>query len=88
MIAQFQLFTVLCMLLRFCISRRVLDSEMKEGTRQAIAIARKEEKLSVSEEDENKKFLVYGVIRKEFSLVECVHYNWKLLGSILRSSEH
>ena len=67
LIAQFQLFTVLCILLRFCISRRVLDSEMKGGTRQAIAIARKEEKLSVSEEDENKKFLVYGVIRKEFS---------------------
>lgn len=67
LIAQFQLFTVLYILLRFCISRRVLDSEMKEGTRQAIAIAGKEEKLSVSEEDENKKFLVYGVIRKEFS---------------------
>jgi len=27
---------------------------MKEGTRQAIAIARKEEKLSASEEHENK----------------------------------
>lgn len=68
LISQFQLFTVLCILLRFCISRRVrLDSEMKEGTRQAIAIARKEEKLSVSEEDENKKILVYGVIRKEFT---------------------
>ena len=42
------------MFYRFSIFRRVLDAEMKEGTRLGIALGnKKEEKQPVNEEDEN-----------------------------------
>ena len=62
---------------------------MKEGTRQGIGIAsKKEEKLPVSEEDENK-FSDMGLLGKNSAkaLLNVVYsYNGKLWG--LRSSEH
>ena len=77
------------MFYRFSIFRRVLDAEMKEGTRLGIALAnKKEEKQPVNEEDE-KKFWTMGLLGKNSakSLLNVVYfYNGKLFG--LRASEH
>ena len=77
------------MFYRFSIIRRVLDAEMKEGTRSGIGLAdKKEEKQHVSEEDE-KKFWTMGLLGKSStnSLLNVVYfYNGKLFG--LLDSEH
>lgn len=77
------------MFYRFSIFRRVLDAEMKEGTRLGIALAnKKEEKQPVNEEDE-MKFWTMGLLGKNSakSLLNVVYfYNGKLFG--LRASEH
>ena len=74
---------------RFSILRRVLDVEMKEGTRLGIGIAnKKEEKQPVNEEDE-RKFWTLGLLgnHQSKSLLNTVYfYNGKLFG--LRASEH
>ena len=71
------------MFYRFSIFRRVLDAEMKEGTRFGIALAnKKEEKQSVNEEDENK-FWTMGLLGNNSakSLLNVVYfYNGKLFG--------
>ena len=57
----------------FSIFRRVLDAEMKEGTRLGIALAnKKEEKQPVNEEDE-MKFWTMGLLGKNSakSFVKC-----------------
>ena len=77
------------MFYRFSIFRRVLDAEMKEGTRLGIGLAnKKEEKQPVNEEDE-KKFWTMGLLGKNSakSLLNLVYfYNGKLFG--LRAGEH
>ena len=77
------------MFYRFSIFRRILDAEMKEGTRLGIGLAnKKEEKLPVDEEDENK-FWTLGLLGKNSakSLLNVVYsYNGKLFG--LRASKH
>ena len=71
------------------IFRRVLDAEMKEGTRIGIGLVnKKEEKLPVDEADENK-FWTLGLLGKNSakSLLNFLYfYNGKLFG--LRASEH
>ena len=77
------------MFYRFSIFRRVLDTEIKEGTRLGIGLAnKKEEKLSVNQEDENK-FWTMELLGKNSakSLLNVVYfYNGKIFG--LRASEH
>ena len=69
--------------------RRVLDAEMKEGTKSGIGLAdKREEKQRVSEKDE-KKFWTTGLLGKSStkSLLNVVYfYNGKLFGIL--DSEH
>ena len=77
------------MFYRFSIFRRVLDAEMKDGTRLEIGLVnKKEEKQPVNEEDE-KTFWTMWLLGKNSakSLLNVVYfYNGKLFG--LRASEH
>ena len=71
------------MFYKFSIFRRVLDAEMKEGTRLGIGLAnKKKEKQPVNEENE-KKFWTMGLLGKNSakSLLNVVYFYYgKLFG--------
>ena len=76
-------------LIRFAIFRRILDAEMKDGTRAGIDLkAKQKEQKPVTDEEESQLWQsgVFGMKMAKSLLNVVYYYNGKLFG--LRGGEH